>query len=676
MSVADSYTPKPLPSVGGTVDNRKSTLAVSRVQRSVTQFALRNRVCLLALGHAVVFATAFWISFLLRFDGNIPAHLHYLFWASLPAVLSIKLYTYYATGHFHGWWRYVTFSDLVALFRASLISLITLVVLNHYALNGKLPRVVVIIDCLVTVLMLGALRASWRMCREQFWFQGGRARIALMFGADHDNGVLAHQIHSNRQLPYRVVGFIDDDLRRRGTRLGGIPVYGDSRDLSEIATRVKATDVLVVADELPGAELRDLMDRCDRAQLTLKMVPSVVNQFRGNRLPVRDVEINDLLGRDPVKLDLDSISKDVRGKSVLVTGAGGSIGSEICRQLLPFNPARIVLLDNSENAVFLINNELDRRCGETLLSPVVANVLDDDRMRHVFSEFEPDFVLHAAAHKHVGLMELNVGQCVRNNLFGTRCVALLADEFDCEKFVLISTDKAVNPTSVMGATKQLAERFIHAMAQESSTAFIVVRFGNVLGSNGSVVPIFKEQIRMGGPVTVTDDRMTRFFMTIPEASQLVLQAASMGRGGEIFVLEMGEQVRIVDLARDLIRLSGFSASEIPIKVIGTRPGEKLYEELYFDDERSLDTSHPKLRAAYHRPYRMDEVNDALDELQALLDAPNGVVRTKLKQIVHEYAPTPGTGSFEGQGASESEEMNLITLQPAPSRSKDQVTGLE
>ena len=312
-----------------------------------------------------------------------------------------------------------------------------------------------------------------------------------------------------------------------------------------------------------------------------------------------------------------------------------------------------MLLDNSENAVFLINNELDQIRGESLLCPVVANVLDEERMRSVFEEFHPEFVLHAAAHKHVGLMEVNVGQCVRNNLFGTKCVAQLADEFKCNKFVLVSTDKAVKPTSVMGATKQLAERFIHAKAQESETAFVVVRFGNVLGSNGSVVPIFKEQIRRGGPVTVTDDRMTRFFMTIPEASQLVLQAASMGNGGEIFVLEMGEQVRIVDLARDLIRLSGFTPNEVPIKVIGKRPGEKLYEELYFDDERSLDTAHPKLRAAYHRPYSMGEVLQSIEELQPLLEAPNEDVRRKLEEIVHEYAPTPGTGTFEGQGVKES-----------------------
>ncbi len=651
MSVVETYSQKPLSGAAASVDSRLTTLASSKLKRMVSRVALKNRVMLLAVGHAVVFATAFWISFLLRFDGNIPERLQSIFWGALPAILAIKLYTYFVTGHFHGWWRYVTFSDLLALFRAALISLITLVVLNHYALEGKLPRVVVIMDCLVTVLLLGALRASWRMCREQFWFQSGASRVALMYGADHDNGVLAHQIHSNRQLPYRVVGFVDNDLRRRGSRLGGIPVYGDARDLREIATRVKATDVLVVADELQGAALRDLMDRCDAAELSLKMVPSVVKQFDGSRrVPVRDIEINDLLGRDPVKLDLESISNEVQGKTILVTGAGGSIGSEICRQLLHFMPARIVLLDNSENAVFLINNELERTRGETLLAPVVANVLDEERLRSVFEEFKPEFVLHAAAHKHVGLMETNVGQCVRNNLFGTKCVAQLADEFACNKFVLISTDKAVKPTSVMGATKQLAERFIHAKAQDSDTAFVVVRFGNVLGSNGSVVPIFKEQIRMGGPVTVTDDRMTRFFMTIPEASQLVLQAASMGNGGEIYVLEMGEQVRIVDLARDLIRLSGFTPSEVPIKVIGKRPGEKLYEELYFDDERSLDTAHPKLRAAYHRPYSMEEVLQSIGELQPLLEAPNEVVRKKLEEIVHEFSPTPGTGAFEGQGA--------------------------
>lgn len=297
-----------------------------------------------------------------------------------------------------------------------------------------------------------------------------------------------------------------------------------------------------------------------------------------------------------------------------------------------------MLVDNGENAVFLINNELMREAPESNLRPYVADVLDQERMRQIFEAEQPDLVLHAAAHKHVGLMESNIGQCVRNNVFGTKTVADLAREFETDKFVLISTDKAVNPTSVMGASKQIAERYIHSLAQESKGAFIVVRFGNVLGSNGSVVPLFKKQIQRGGPITVTDERMTRFFMTIPEASQLVLQAAAMGRGGEIFVLEMGEQIKIADLAKDLIRLSGLPSNAIDIEYVGIRPGEKLFEELYFDEEESLETSHPKVRAAYHRSYSVAEVLASIEQLGQLLHCPDSQVRRKLKEIVPEYTP--------------------------------------
>ncbi|MEM7317292.1 MAG: nucleoside-diphosphate sugar epimerase/dehydratase, partial [Planctomycetota bacterium] len=393
---------------------------------------------------------------------------------------------------------------------------------------------------------------------------------------------------------------------------------------------------------LNGPEMRRLMDETDEANLRLKIIPSVVDYLNGvGTIPVRDVEINDLLGREPVELDLRSIAADVENQTVLVTGAGGSIGSEICRQLIQFGPAKLVLVDNGENNLFLIHGELSREC-DIPLTPYVTDVKHEDAMRNVFEQERPAYVIHAAAHKHVGLMESNVAQCVRTNVFGSKVVADLAHEFQARKFVLISTDKAVNPTSVMGASKQIAERYIHAMAQESATAFVVVRFGNVLGSNGSVVPIFKEQIRRGGPVTVTDKRMTRFFMTIPEASQLVLQAAAMGKGGEIFVLEMGDQVLIDDLARDLIRLSGLPSNAIEIEYVGMRPGEKLYEELYFDEEQALETSHPKLRAAYHRPYSVEEVLEVIEGLKPILTQNDTIVRGRLKEIVPEYTPPEGS----------------------------------
>jgi FlaA1/EpsC-like NDP-sugar epimerase len=385
--------------------------------------------------------------------------------------------------------------------------------------------------------------------------------------------------------------------------------------------------------------LRSLMEACEEGGLSLRIIRSLEDRLQGDsRVPLRDIEINDLLGRDAVTLDTENIGKLLEGRRVMVTGAGGSIGSEICRQIVKFNPESLTLVGRGENRIFAIERELLALQTGITLYPCIADVTNRQRMEQVFAERRPEVVFHAAAHKHVPLMEANVGEAIRNNVFGTRCIASLSDEYGVASFVMVSTDKAVRPTSVMGATKQIAERFVHTLSQESSTRFTVVRFGNVLGSAGSVVPIFQEQIRHGGPITVTDPRMERFFMTIPEASQLVLQAATMGAGGEIFVLEMGEPVKIVDLARDLIRLSGLPEHAIEISFSGIRPGEKLYEELYFDDEQTLPTSHPKLRAAYHRPYSLAEVRQTVGELERLLNEPNDSLRRKLREIIPEFGP--------------------------------------
>ncbi len=349
---------------------------------------------------------------------------------------------------------------------------------------------------------------------------------------------------------------------------------------------------------------------------------------------------------------MNIIGRLIEGRTVMVTGAGGSIGSEICRQLLRFNPRLLLLVGRGENRIFTVERKLRAIYTGAALQPCIADITDEARVRQLFAQFRPEVVFHAAAHKHVPMMEMNVGEAIRNNVGGTKIMAEMAHEFGVRNFVFISTDKAVHPTSIMGVSKQIAERFVHAMSQVSSTRFTVVRFGNVLGSDGSVVPIFQDQIRRGGPITVTDPRMTRFFMTIPEASQLVLQAAAMGQGGEIFVLEMGEPVKIVDLARDLVRLSGLPEDSIEICFTGIRPGEKLYEELYFDDEETLPTAHPKLRAAYHRPFTLPEVRQTIAQLQELIHAPEEELRSKLCEVVEEYAwqVRNGNGTLVGQHA--------------------------
>jgi FlaA1/EpsC-like NDP-sugar epimerase len=421
-----------------------------------------------------------------------------------------------------------------------------------------------------------------------------------------------------------------------------VPFLGTPEELLQVAEEYQVEDLLVVADSIPGATLRKLVQQCREAKIDLKVLPPVDHLLNGSyQLQVRDVKIEDLLRRDPVQLDRQVIGNMLRGRKVMVTGAGGSIGSEICRQVLICGPAQLVLVERAENSLFYLERDLSRLAAAGQLAPCIGDIGDAERMQSIFEQYRPDVVFHAAAHKHVPLMEHNPGEAIKNNVFGTQTLADLAGEFRVERFVLISTDKAVNPTSVIGVSKQIAERYVHALSEFSDTRYIVVRFGNVLGSAGSVVPIFQEQIRCGGPVTVTHPEMERFFMTIPEASQLVLQAAAMGKGGEIFVLDMGEPVKIVDLARDMIRLSGAMPGEIEIRFSGKRPGEKLYEELCFPAERLLPTPHPKVRAADHRPISLSEIRESLLELASVLHEPADVLREVLRRAVPEYiCPEP------------------------------------
>jgi FlaA1/EpsC-like NDP-sugar epimerase len=612
--------------------------------------------------HAAVFTAAYGLAYVLKHDFPLPTKSGMLFQSSLSWVVGLQLLVFLLMGQFHGWWRYVTFADLASLLRATAISLFVLVTVEYFFHLPLISRWILLLNSILIVVMLGAIRASWRLFREivrPMMYNGKECRWSLLVGTDLLNGVLAHQIQSYFHLPYRVRGFLAVDDSAKGTHIGQIPILGRLEDVREIAAAYRATDVLVVAGTLPGPRLRALMDACDHGGLKLKIIRSLADRLEGDeRVPIRDIEINDLLGRDPVTLDMENIGRLLEGRRVMVTGAGGSIGSEICRQIMAFQPQSLILVGRGENRIFAIERELRDLHAPTVLYACIGDVTNHDRMEQIFQTHRPEVVFHAAAHKHVPLMETNAGEAVRNNIFGTKCVADLADRYGAGSFVMISTDKAVHPTSVMGVTKHIAERYIHAMSQESATQFMVVRFGNVLGSAGSVVPIFQEQIRRGGPITVTDPRMTRFFMTIPEASQLVLQAATMGHNGEIFVLEMGEPVRIVDLARDLIRLNGLPENAVEITFSGIRPGEKLYEELYFDDEQTLPTSHPKLRAAYHRPYSLAEVCRDMAQLERLILEPDDLLRRKLRELVPEFHPSQDDAVTSIPLRSESHEVKV------------------
>jgi FlaA1/EpsC-like NDP-sugar epimerase len=395
------------------------------------------------------------------------------------------------------------------------------------------------------------------------------------------------------------------------------------------------------------------MESCGNENIALKVIPAYDDLLATTYSPqIRDVDINDLLRREPVQLNNDAISTLIAGRTVMVTGAGGSIGSEICRQALKFRPKTLLLVEQAENSLFMVEQEFRALRTEAHVVPCIADITDAARMGQIFRQHHPSIVFHAAAHKHVPMMEFNPGEAIKNNVLGTRQLAELADANGVQEFVMISTDKAVNPTSIMGVSKQLAERFVHAFSEVAGTKFVVVRFGNVLASNGSVVPIFQDQIRRGGPITVTHPEIQRFFMTIPEASQLVLQAAAMGNGGEIFVLDMGEPVRIVDLARDLVRLSGLKPDDIDIVFTGLRPGEKLYEELYFEDEHMQTTPHPKLFVAYHRPYSLADVQRAIGEVSALVNDDADSLRLKIKELVAEYAEPGPPSVAPDQSAAE------------------------
>ena len=614
--------------------------------------------------HALVFSAVYWFAFALRSEFEIAPEDWPTLLVTLPGIVVIKLIIFYYMGQCHRSWYSVSFSDLVMLFHSATFS--TLVI---FAINGLLaqnihpPRGVLMMDWALTILLLGALRAIGRASREELsprlWRYGYRR--ALIVGANQSGETLARHLLSDRRLKYQPIGYLDHDQARVGSTLGGIPVWGVPEQALQIATRLGVEDLLVISGVLTGPQLRDLMESCGNAQITLKVIPAYDDLLASNYSPqIRDVDINDLLRRERVELSSEAISTLLAGRTVMVTGAGGSIGSEICRQVLKFRPKALLLVERAENSLFLVEQEFRALRTDAPVVPCIADITDRDRMEQTFRQYRPSLVFHAAAHKHVPMMEYNPGEAIKNNVLGTRQLAELADENGVQEFVMISTDKAVNPTSIMGVSKQLAERFVHAFSERAGTKFVVVRFGNVLASNGSVVPIFQEQIRRGGPITVTHPEIERFFMTIPEASQLVLQAAAMGKGGEIFVLDMGEPVRIVDLARDLVRLSGLKSDDIEIVFTGLRPGEKLYEELYFEDEERQPTPHPKLSVAYHRPYTLSEVQAAIGELTTLIHASPEQLRLKIKELVAEYESTPKTTDAASQAATAAKSVWPVT----------------
>lgn len=610
----------------------------------------RYRIPILVVGHILIFCLIYWFALFVRFDKFIPDNPQHL--QFLPLVIGIKVIVFYLLQTFHGWWRYVTFNDLVTLAKATAVSIGIFFLIDFFFIPDQISRAAILIDGAFTIAVMSMLRSAWRLWDEQLsnLTPGSvKRKRALLVGADFESAKLAHLINSRSGLEFKIAGLLSID-RTKPIRYSDLRVVGHVDEISEHCKTLRIETVYVPSGKLAAKELRDLIDLVTEHGIQINVVPSMMSLLEGgSQIPIREVSFEDLLRRPPVNLDQEAISEMIHGKTILVTGAGGSIGSELCRQLIKFTPDKMILLGRGENRIYHIQRELGPVAGETELVMALTSITDERRMNNIFDTYRPDVVFHAAAHKHVPMTEQNIGEAVINNVFGTKVVADVCDAYNVKHCVMISTDKAVNPTSIMGCTKQLAERYCLALGKNSKTRFMVSRFGNVLGSEGSVVPLFKEQIRRGGPITITDPRMTRFFMTIPEAAQLVIQAGSMGQGGEIFVLEMGEPVKIVDLARDLIRLAGLPANSVDIKFTGIRQGEKLYEELfYYSSEKSLPTEHAKILTAFHRPFDYEVTSQSLEELIEFAYSKPEFIRQELEALIPEFKGTDATDAEQAR----------------------------
>lgn len=620
---------------------------MSRLLARSTQIALDVTVLVAALG----------LAFFVRFDWAPPAAMLERLVVALPYVVLIQYGLLAAFGVPRYAWRYVGLREALRILLALTLATVALTLVRAIALMGVtrlglserivLPLGVVGIDYGVAFLGVTGIRIVRRLLAER---EESKKRIGpvdgpvrtLLVGAGQAGALVARELSSRPDLGLRAVGFLDDDVMKHDTVIHGIAVLGSTDALIETARKTGAKEVLVTIAGAPGDVVRRIMSACETAGLQAKIIPGLYEIVGGqvNLSRIRPITIEDLLRRAPIHLDNESIRTVVAGKRVLVTGAGGSIGSELCRQACLYGAQALVLVEQAENNLFEIHRELATRFPAVRLVPCIADIRDAQRMSHLFETHSPDIVLHAAAHKHVPMMEWNPGEALKNNVLGTRLLADLADAHDVETFVMISTDKAVNPTSIMGASKRVAEMYVQALGGQSRTRFITVRFGNVLGSTGSVIPIFQEQIAAGGPVTVTHPDMRRYFMTIPEACELVLQSAGIGEGGEILILDMGEPVRIVDLARDLITLSGLRPDvDIEIRFTGARPGEKLFEELSVASEMADKTRHPKIFVGHWRAHPLSDTSRAIDALRELAErADADEIKLALQRIVPEFSP--------------------------------------
>ena len=545
----------------------------------------------------------------------------------IPLVVFGRLFINKLLGVYKQLWRYITYPDLLRITESLITFSVLLVLINllsrNIGLPLEIPYGVISIELMYTLICLIAVRVSRRLIYEHQDIKKRTAthdqpKYTLLIGAGEAAQQVLHETIHKPQLGIRVIGFLDDDERKQNTVINKIPIIGKISEIEEISKHRQIDQLIICIPSATEQQLRSISETCSKVKIQTKIVPGLGELIDGQVQieQIRDISINDLLGRDPIKLNINSV-KYVHDTRILVTGAGGSIGSELCRQIAKFKPKELILLGKGEYSIYLIHEELKDRYPDIQLYPVIADVKNKFRIEYIFKKYKPDVVFHAAAHKHVPLMELQPSEAILNNVIGTKNVAELAKLYRANTFVLVSTDKAVNPTNIMGSTKRVAELIVQELAHNTtSTRFVAVRFGNVLGSRGSVIPRFKKQIASGGPVTITDPEMTRYFMTIPEAAQLVIQAGSLGNGGEIFILDMGKPVKILDLAKDMITLSGkIPYEDIQIKFTGLRPGEKIYEELLTAEEGINATSYDKIFVAPITKVDSAYLEDKIEKLE-------------------------------------------------------------
>ncbi len=637
-------------------------------------FISRHRIWQIAADAALV-AAALYLSYLLRFDFEIPrTYLHQLAWVVLP-VVAVQVVVFLLFGLYNKYWRYAGLRDLVSVFLASLAAAAVGMLVAEFVADRlqpliysqrytgldvtahRLPWSILVLDWLLTFGLTSGARLLARLVWERPWREEGKGdrKKVLVVGAGDAGELVVREMLRTRRIRYSPVGFVDDDEKKRNLRIHNVRVVGTTRNLPALLTEHSVDEVIIAMPSVGGRVIEDIALSCKKANVPVKTLPGVYELIKGSVTieQLREVQVEDILGRHEVAVDFNSIGY-ITGKVVLVTGAGGSIGSELCRQLATMAPSLLVLVDHSEGNLFHIEHELETERHFTDLVACLVDIRDRVKLRALFEGRRPDIVFHAAAYKHVPMMQKNPAEAFDNNSFATMAMIENAVRFGTDRFVFISTDKAVEPETVMGLSKALSERIVETMAREATdTRLMTVRFGNVLGSSGSVVPLFKRQIAAGGPVTVTDERMTRFFMTIPEAVRLVIQTGAMGTGGETFVLDMGEPVRIVDLAREMIRLSGLEVGrDIEIVYTGNRGGEKLDEKLFNEGEDVVGTSHPKIAMAVRRPLprpllrqELARIREALDggDVEGALRLATGVVSLSAPPSARGHEPTPAAG---------------------------------